>query len=218
MTGSMLIDTREMVVVHTAFRREFEQAPAIIRSVAAGDHARARRVGDHVQLMLDMLHHHHAGEDKLLWPKLLDRVPKELAPTIELMERQHEGIHTGLEQAQVALDRWRAEGADDDREALAAAIEGLTPLLVEHLAAEESEILPLAAECLTQAEWDEIGEEGMGGVPKKQLPMVFGMLMKDGDPEVLRAMLAHAPRLPRMVLPTVAPRVYGRYARRLQVP
>src|SRR4051794_23710583 len=112
-----------MVVVHTAFRREFEEAPVIIRSVAAADHARAARVGDHVQLMLDMLHHHHAGEDRLLWPKLLQRVPKELAPTVELMERQHEGIHAQLELARSALDRWRAEGSDDDREALAAAIE-----------------------------------------------------------------------------------------------
>jgi hemerythrin-like domain-containing protein len=217
MTGTTLIDTREMVVVHTAFRREFEQAPAIIRAVAAEDRPRARRVADHVQLMLDMLHHHHAGEDKLLWPKLLARVPKDVAPTVELMERQHEGIHAGLEQARVVLDRWRAAGSDEDREALAVAIEQLTPLLVEHLSAEEQRILPLAAECLTQAEWDELGEEGMGGVPKKQLPMVFGMLMKDGDREVLRAMLAHVPRVPRMVLPTVAPRIYGRYARRLQV-
>jgi hypothetical protein len=48
--------------------------------------------------------------------------------------------------------------------------------------------------------------------------MVVGMLMKEGDPEVLRAMLAHAHRLPRMVLPTVAPAIYGRYSRRLQIP
>jgi hypothetical protein len=97
-------------------------------------------------------------------------------------------------------------------------MELVTPALVEHLAAEEAQVLPLAAERLDQTEWDELMAEGMGGIPKKHLPMVFGMLMKDGDPAVLRAMLAHAPRLPRMVLPTVAPRVYGRYARRLQVP
>jgi hemerythrin-like domain-containing protein len=218
MTTGSRIDTREMVVVHTAFRREFEEAPAIIRSVPAGDRPLAHRVADHVQLMLDMLHHHHAGEDKLLWPKLLARVPKEVAPTVELMEAQHEGIHAELEQARVALERWREGGRDDQKEALAAAIERLTPLLVEHLGAEEERILPLAAECLTQAEWDELGEEGMGGIPKKQLPTVFGMLMKDGDPEVLRAMLLHAPLLPRMMLPKVAPRLYGRYSRRLQLP
>jgi hemerythrin-like domain-containing protein len=210
------IDTREMVVVHTAFRREFEEAPPIVRSVAPGEQERLRRVGDHVQFMLDMLHHHHAGEDRLLWPKLLARVPADVAPTVELMERQHEGIHAELERARTALTAWRSTGSRDDGEALAAAIERLTPLLVEHLGAEEQQILPLAAQCLTEAEWDEIGEEGMAGVPKKRLPMAFGMLMKDGDPEVLRAMIGHAPPPVRVVVPRIAPRLYARYVRRLQ--
>jgi iron-sulfur cluster repair protein YtfE (RIC family) len=214
-TATTGIDTREMIAVHTAFRREFDQAPALVRAVPAGNRARTSRVADHVQLALDMLHHHHTGEDRLLWPKLLERVPAELAPTVELMERQHEGVHAELVQATAALERWRAGEGEVDRDELAASLERLTALLIEHLAAEEERILPLAAQSLTQAEWDEIGAEGMAGIPKKHLPMVFGMIMADADPEVIRGMLAHAPLLPRLVLPRVAPAVYGRYRRRL---
>jgi hemerythrin-like domain-containing protein len=145
MTAAQPIDTREMVVVHTAFRREFAEAPALIRAVPAGNRERAQRVGDHLQLMLEMLHHHHDGEDRLLWPKLLDRVEADLRPVIELMERQHEGIHAELERATELLGRWREAAEEDDREQLAACVERLTALLEEHLAAEEERLLPLAA-------------------------------------------------------------------------
>src|ERR687885_1972473 len=106
MTTSTGIDTREMVVVHTAFRRELGAAPELVRGVAAGDRARAQVVGDHVQLLLDMLHHHHVGEDELLWPKLLERVPEELVPVVHLMEGQHELIAQELDTAATVLPGW----------------------------------------------------------------------------------------------------------------
>jgi hypothetical protein len=41
------------------------------------------------------------------------------------------------------------------------------------------------------------------------------MIMKDGDPEVIRGILAKAPLVPRLLLPVVGPRAYARYARRV---
>jgi hypothetical protein len=125
MSAAEIVDTREMVAVHTAFRREFRQAPELIRSVADGDRTRAAVVADHVQFCLDMLHHHHAGEDELLWPKLLSRVSTQLAPTVELMERQHGEIHTGLEEVRPLLARWWGSAAADERDRLAHAMERL---------------------------------------------------------------------------------------------
>ncbi len=87
--------------------------------------------------------------------------------------------------------------------------------LAEHLGAEEERVLPLASHCLTQAEWNQLGEEGLGTLPKSQLPLAFGMLMKDADPEVIRGILANVPLIPRVVLPRIGPRVYSRYTRRL---
>ena len=68
---------------------------------------------------------------------------------------------------------------------------------------------------MTPQEWQRLGEEGIGGLPRNQLPLVFGMVMYRADPEVIRGMLAHAPLLPRLLMPHLAPRAYARYARRL---
>jgi hypothetical protein len=55
----------------------------------------------------------------------------------------------------------------------------------------------------------------MAAQAKSKLPMIFGMIMKDADPEVIRGMLANAPLVPRLMLPFVGPRAYARYARRI---
>jgi hypothetical protein len=77
-----------------------------VRGVSPGDQARARRVADHVAFLLEVLHLHHVGEDRLLWPKLLDRLPADVAPTVELMERQHKTIHTLTEETRTRCFRW----------------------------------------------------------------------------------------------------------------
>ena len=215
MSTSTAIDTRDMVMIHRAFRREFAQAPALVRGVAAGDRERATTVADHLQLVLEMLHHHHTGEDRLLWPKLHERVEAELRPIVELMESQHEGIHAVMDQVTAVLPRWRADAAEAEREQLAAGFEQLSTLLDEHLAAEEAQLLPLAARSVSLEEWHQLGEEGMASIPKKHLPMIFGMIMKDGDPAVIRGLLAELPLVPRLLLPRMAPRAYARYTRRV---
>ncbi|TDD48529.1 hemerythrin domain-containing protein [Nonomuraea terrae] len=70
-----LADASDMFVVHTMFRREFGSMPGLVRGVAAGDERRAEVVAGHVALINGVLHHHHAGEDAHVWPRLLERVP-----------------------------------------------------------------------------------------------------------------------------------------------
>ena len=212
----MAVDTREMVAVHSAFRREFAEAPELIRSVGVGNGRHASTVATHLQLMLQILHHHQGGEDRLLWPKLRARVEPEFQPAIDLVEGQHAAIHTEVAQATAVLGRWRTFAHERDREHLADCFDRFSQLLTAHLSSEEEQVLPLAARWLTQAEWDELGAEGMASVPRKQRSAVFGMIMKDGDPEVVQGMLAHAPARARVLLPRLAPRSYDRYARRLR--
>ena len=208
-------DTSDMVVVHDSIRRQFGQAPALVRGVAGGDTTRVAVVADHVELLGALLHHHHAGEDRLLWPVLEPRVPADVVATVEQMERQHEGI-AGVQQAVTThLAAWRGRSGEADREALATALDDLLQRITEHLAAEEKHILPLAAEHMTPAEWQRLGEEGIGGLPTKQLPLVFGMVMYRADPARIATMLSHAPLVPRLLMPYLAPRVYARYARRV---
>jgi predicted ester cyclase len=96
-------DTRDMIVVHTALRREFRLAPGLVRGTPADDIARASIVAAHLELMNGFLRLHHAGEDRVLWPKLLDRAPTELAAIVTLMQSQHEQIHDLMASAQALM-------------------------------------------------------------------------------------------------------------------
>jgi hypothetical protein len=209
------VDTRDMVVVHDSFRREFGQAPALVRAVTPGDTARAAVVADHVDLLGALLHHHHTGEDRLLWPVLGPRLPADTRDTVARMESQHEGIAEALSAVTAASTAWRGTAGTAERDALAAALETVLARTTEHLAAEEEHVLPLAAVLMSPAEWQRLGEEGVDGLPRRQLPLVFGMIMYRADPEVVRGMLAHAPLLPRLLVPPLARRSYARHARRL---
>ena len=84
-------DTHDMVVVHRVFRREFTLIPQMARATPAGDTAQAAAVAAHIREMVHMLHHHHRGEDELLWPLLRERA----AVDVEVI-RQMETPHTAI--------------------------------------------------------------------------------------------------------------------------
>jgi len=204
-----------MLVVHTAFRREFRLAPALVRGVEDSDTARSAVVADHLTWLLQMLHHHHEGEDRLLLPLLLTRVPEDLAPIVHTMESQHAGISQGIDDVGGGLPAWRESADPSLRDALADRLESVHIRLVEHLALEERELLPIAATAMSQQEWDRLGEEGMGSLDKKDVPLVLGSFMYEGDPAVIRTMLSHAPFVPRLLMPRIGPLTFRRYSRRV---
>ncbi|RKS75575.1 hemerythrin HHE cation binding domain-containing protein [Motilibacter peucedani] len=211
-TEPALVDVRDMLVVHTAMLREFRLAPAAVARVPAGSRAAARAVERHLALLCDLLHHHHAGEDELLWPALRPRLPASAVALLDEAEAQHDGIDRTLARVGESRQAWVRRADAADRDLLVAALQDLHALLAEHLDAEERLLLPLAAAYLTEQEWRAIGEAGAGSVGKRDLPLVFGMFMYEGDPEVLAAMLSGAPRVPRMLVPRIAPRIYARRA------
>ncbi|SDR72486.1 Hemerythrin HHE cation binding domain-containing protein [Nocardioides scoriae] len=206
------VDTRDMVVVHTAMLREFRLLSGAVAGVADGDRVQARVVEDHLRLVCDLLHHHHEGEDELLWPLMYGRLPANLRPLLERAEAQHEGLHEALGAVGVARHAWIENASTVSRDALVQALESLSVLLTEHLDDEERNLLPLAATYLTAAEWHAIGEHGAASTPKPALPLVFGMFAYEGDPVVLKAMLASAPLVPRLLVPRLAPSIYARRA------
>jgi hemerythrin-like domain-containing protein len=216
-TGSPTVgvDTRDMLEVHTVLRREFGLARAHIRGCPVGDVARAARIAAHLELSMLFLDIHHSEEDRQLWPKLRERAAAQIAPVVALMENQHEGIHRATETMTSRLQPWIRTAAAADRDRLAAALDHLCELLGEHLALEEEKILPVVAGHLSEQEWQRIGQDGFARAPKKLLPLAFGMLMYQGDPTVVAAMLANAPRLARVLVPRLAPHIYARYARRV---
>jgi hemerythrin-like domain-containing protein len=213
--GPGLTDVRMMLVAHSSFRRELGLSPAAVRGAAEGDVRRAAVVSDHVALFLGLLHHHHAVEDELLWAELLERVPDELAPLVHLMENQHEAVADLMAQAEDALAAWRASATTADGDALADVLTRLCTALFEHLAAEETHLLPLMARHVSAEEWAAFTEQGMSSIPKRLMALGFGMMLYEGDPEVIGIELQHAPAPVRRLLPPLGRAAFRRYARRI---
>ncbi|MFJ4850808.1 MULTISPECIES: hemerythrin domain-containing protein [unclassified Streptomyces] len=206
-----MADTRDMYMAHTALRREFILLPGLVRTVAPGDIRRTEVVGAHADLLCRILHTHHEGEDLLLWPKLVERGGAEAAAVVPTMEEQHHAIDTAHQEVTALLGGWRSTGLRGAE--LAEALERLASVLLEHMALEEKEILPLAEQHVTAAEWHRLGEHGMTATPKKDLPLAFGMAMYEGDPEVVKAVLATAPLPVRLIVPALARRRYASHAK-----
>ena len=211
------VDTFEMVVVHRAFRREFGRAPGLIRKVADGDRGRSEIVAEHLAFLTDGLHHHHAAEDELLWPVLLERVGELDGGLVHRMETQHQTVAALVARAGELLPSWRATADATIGEELANTFEKMSVALDEHLTDEEVEILPLCAQHLTPAEWRAVGERGQEGIPKGARAFVsLGGLLEDATPQERTKFLALLPLPARVLWPLVGKGIYRREVARVQ--
>jgi hemerythrin-like domain-containing protein len=205
----------EMKTIHSAFRRELRLASGLLRSVEHGDRLRAGIVATHLDLLDRFLHHHHTIEDDLLWPKLMVRVPAEIAPLVELMETQHETVANLLEHTAALRAEWRTDADCARAEVLATLYHRLHDALIEHLDAEEQHVMPLVESCVTEKEWARIGKAAQRGTPLKDGPRMLGMLAYDGDPDVMRQMLGAVPGPARGVVLKLGRRAYAKHAARV---
>jgi hemerythrin-like domain-containing protein len=217
----IMADSRDMVVVHRMFRRQFGAIPALVHGVGVGDVAQAAVVADHVEWMVRFLHSHHEGEDMMVWPRLLERCPAAIDPLIFTMESQHVGLAEALDSLAASSVAWRRSAAEPEREALADAATALLARIAEHLDLEELKILSLIDAHLTEKEWKQVGGSGLKTMKFGQLTVAFGMILDQASPEQVAIMRATIPAAPWAVFSLVGPRSYARYSRRLagtQVP
>lgn len=210
-----LVDIRDMIVVHTGMLREFRLAPAAVTRTRPGDRKRATAVAGHLRFIGDLLHHHHQGEDDLLWPKLRDRAQPKALEAVDEAEAQHHEIDVTPRRVEQLRAAWADDPGTVNRDRLADELTRFHAVLRDHLDLEERALLPIAAMVLTDQEWHAIGEAGIAAIPKSALPLTFGMFAYEGDPAVLTDMLRSAPPVPRTLLPLLAPRIYARRAKRI---
>ncbi|MEO3798250.1 nitroreductase/quinone reductase family protein [Nonomuraea sp. B10E15] len=120
-------------LVHDGFRREL----ALIRKELSD----SGRPGLGVQLRINCLtlcqglHHHHTGEDTMMFPGLAEGHPS-LAPTLERLAKEHERIAALLEELKQTL-------SGDDPLKVRAEIERLADELEAHLRYEEEQLIPI---------------------------------------------------------------------------
>lgn len=202
-------DVHDMVVVHRSFRRPCAEYPVLVRGLRPGDTARAALVVDAVRFMLMGLESHHTSEDEYLWPRLTARAPEQ-ADVIARMQEQHHRLDELVTKVTAALDELAADPRQPLCEQVAAHLTELGSVLIAHIDEEESTILPLAAEHLSVAEWEELGKSGLAKLDRKLLLRAFSALMAAATPEEQQTLLTKAPPPARVLWRLSGRRSYAR--------
>jgi len=210
-----MIDTVEMLVAHQVFHRELRNAPELIGGVEAGNTERSTLIADHLGYIVAALHHHHAAEDELLWPRLHARVPSSDLK-IQQMEDEHAAIAESVEKVQAVRTPWGGSADPELAAQLIAATEELAARVDAHLENEEQDVLPLISEHVTTDQWKECLKRGAQFLPKNKLALVFlGLALQDATPDEQRQFLAGIPVAPRILWKLLGQRTFNSYRSKL---
>lgn len=185
-------DTSDMVQMHRVFRKSMTSARGLIDSVPDGDAERAAIVGGYYTNVFRLLHVHHEGEDLLLTPKLLDRLPAH-GPVIRSISDQHQEVLIRLEDTERRIDEWQRRPDQETSRELISALTALEAALIPHLDAEEEQVLPLAARCINVMEWGELPGHGLRQFDGNKLWLILGLIRSELSPANLADMDAHLP-------------------------
>ncbi len=163
--GPVLCDTEAMVVVHAFFLAQFGEAPALVARARDGGPARVSYVAEHLAFLIDALHHHHEGEDGLVWDNLEQRAPS-CALHVARMRTQHAHMRRHLDAFEGTLPRWRgSDGAEGEAEVAAALVQVIDSLRL-HLPDEENSVLPAISRTFTAREWNALGARARRLTPR----------------------------------------------------
>jgi hypothetical protein len=151
------IDLAAMYVMHRGYRRDLDLFAGTVPAVTPEDRARWGLLARRFALFAGILHRHHSGEDRGLWPLLAERGADRAV--LDALEADHAGIDPLLTAAQADLDALAAGADPATRDRLAATTVGLRDALQAHLAREEREAMALVQRYLTTEDWLRLDRE-----------------------------------------------------------
>lgn len=189
-------DTTDMLAVHKVFRQALATAPALVGDAPVGDAERAALVASYYDNVLRFLNVHHDGEDKLVWPKLLERCPAD-TDLVRRMVSNHEDIHGPIDRAGTAVAAWGRSADAVAARTLTAALAQLEAKLIPHLDDEEERIVPLCAEHLTMEEWGQMPGHALSHFDGDKVWLILGLIRENMTQAQRDAMLEHMPPPPR---------------------
>ena len=190
-------DQTGMYVMHHGFRRDLrnfaaavENTPVSEAEVWAALHARWLRFAE-------VLHHHHAVEDAALWPVLM-RYAEAAGSTddttlLEDMEAEHAVIDPALTSVRTAFEEMRDHPCADHRNALDIRVTAARESLLEHLAHEEGQALPMLQRTLTVEENTAFEDAAAAGYPLRIIPFALCWTMHELPAEARGAIFDQAP-------------------------
>ncbi|MGV9662825.1 hemerythrin domain-containing protein [Nocardia niigatensis] len=207
-------DTYDMIVVHNAFRRHFDALPGLVAAVPSGDVERARRLMAFLGELGTGLHHHHTGEDELMWPILLERAPADSTLVLR-MEEQHERISDLTERAHREGSEFATAADSLVRDRLTATLRALSDVLDEHMTEEERHILPVVENVMTELEWQALGERGREHLPRDRQLIFLGFILQGVPDTDRRKVLAELPLPARLAWRLLGRRTFAKEYREI---
>jgi len=183
-------DVGFMRALHAALRRDLSRlrdAAAQLDS-SAGAPSTVLAGWDAFRAQLD---NHHSAEDDDLWPVLRQELsdPGELA-SVDAMVEEHRHIPAALAGVDAAL---RGGGQ------LAAPVELLSSVVLDHLAHEEREVVPLIEQHLTRAQWRAFLRTERGRRSPRERPEFLTWILDAAGEQDAAAVLTEMPPSARLV-------------------
>jgi len=105
---------------------------------------------------------------------------------------------------------WQRAARARDADALAADIGELHTRLEEHLDEEEQHVLPIVAQTITPAEWDELAERGFAAMPKRRALVFLGYILESASPAERSRFLRRVPPPVRLLYRLIGRRMFMR--------
>jgi iron-sulfur cluster repair protein YtfE (RIC family) len=190
-------DQTGMYVMHHALRRDLARFTAAVAHTPVSEHDVWVALERRWLKMAEMLHHHHGVEDTSLWPVLLGHAAGSGSPEdlrmLDDMEAEHEVIDPALTACREAFAAMAEHPCDDHRNALQIRVAALREHLLQHLAHEEGQALPLLQRTLSVEENAAFERAVERAYPLRVVPFALPWAMDDLPPEARDRMLAQTP-------------------------
>lgn len=193
--------------IHRFFLWAYDEAPGLVRSVNAGDTARAAYVGEVLGNFDKVLHIHHEGEDLLMYPQLEQRAPACALHVAQMLE-QHRQVTQRLDVIEPLRLRWMETADAASGGELAALYEELSAVLKVHLRREVTEVMPVADRVMTEEESKAIGQHGVKQFDKKFMVAYLGMVLATNPPADRQELIREIPAPVRLAYKLVGRRMY----------
>lgn len=204
MTDGVMADTRTMLIVHSALRRDLTRTRIVLTDSRSLSEERRTALANHLAWMMTFLDRHHTSEDEGLYPMVLRKNPaaREL---LEDMDADHRLVHPAMEQVAEAARAFRSAGTIATTDVLAA-IDALEAVLYPHLAREENEAMPVVAASITATDWHRWDQEhNIKGRSFRELAAA-GLWTLDGQDPASHALMRQVVPRPAMF---VIDKVFG---------
>jgi hemerythrin-like domain-containing protein len=203
-------DQTGMYVMHHALRRDCEHFMAAVQNTPVSEHDVWTALEQRWGRFADALHHHHTAEDESLWPVLKQHAEQsgsqEDLQLLADMAAEHGRIDPALKACREAFAAMREHPCEDHRNELETRLAEASKGLLEHLAHEEGQALPMLQRTLSVEENKSFEKAVERSYPLKMVPFLLPWTMDEVPEEAIAWLLSTTPPGYGLMLRLLRPR------------